>query len=317
MRRVLAAQFEEHRAHLRAVAYRMLGSLSEAEDAVQEAWLRLARNDAEAVENLGGWLTTVTARVCLNMLRSRASRREEPLDVHIPDPVVSSASGLDPEHEALLADSVGLALLTVLELLPPAERLAFVLHDMFAVPFDEIAPIVGRTPAAARQLASRGRRRVQASPTAPDPDLARQREVVDAFFAASRAGDFERLVAVLDPDVVSRSDAGALRPRRLDHGAGSGGGRPACAHVRPARPVRPAGAGQRRRRRRRGARGPPVLGHGLHRQRRPHRRDRRDHRPRAAEPDGSRVPGRLTIGGAAGRQRGGACGWLAVIARPD
>ena len=206
----LAERFEEHRAHLRAVAYRMLGSLSEADDAVQEAWLRLARSDAEAVENMGGWLTTVTARVCLNMLRSRASRREVPFDARIPDPVVSSASGLDPEHEALLADSVGLALLTVLELLPPAERLAFVLHDMFAVPFDEIAPIVGRTPAAARQLASRGRRRVQAEPTTPDPDLSRQREVVDAFFAAARAGDFEALVAVLDPDVVSRSDAGAL-----------------------------------------------------------------------------------------------------------
>jgi RNA polymerase sigma-70 factor (ECF subfamily) len=208
----LAERFEEHRAHLRAVAYRMLGSLSEADDAVQETWLRLARSDAEAVENMGGWLTTVTARVCLNMLRSRAARREEPLDVHIPDPVVSSAAGLDPEHEALLADSVGLALLTVLESLPPAERLAFVLHDTFAVPFDEIAAIVGRTPAAARQLASRGRRRVQAAPTAPDPDLARQREVVDAFFAAARAGDFEGLVAVLDPDVVSRSDGGALPP---------------------------------------------------------------------------------------------------------
>ena len=198
----LAEQFEEHRAHLRAVAYRMLGSLSEADDAVQEAWLRLARSDAKDVENLGGWLTTVAARVCLNMLRSRASRREEPLDVHIPDPVVSRASGLDPEQEALLADSVGLALLTVLEIAPArgAARIRPARHVRRSV--REIAGIVGRTPAAARQLASRGRRRVQAAPTTPDPDVGRQREVVDAFFAASRAGDFERLVAVLDPDVV-------------------------------------------------------------------------------------------------------------------
>jgi RNA polymerase sigma factor (sigma-70 family) len=207
----LAERFEANRAHLRAVAYRMLGSLSEADDAVQESWLRLSRADTSDVENLGGWLTTVVARVCLNMLRSRTSRREEPLGVHMPDPIVSREDGIDPEHQAMLADSVGLALLVVLELLDPAERLAFVLHDMFAVPFDEIAPIVGRSPAAARQLASRARRRVQAAPV-PDTDVDRQREVVDAFFAAARGGDFDALVAVLDPDVVLRSDGGALRP---------------------------------------------------------------------------------------------------------
>jgi RNA polymerase sigma factor (sigma-70 family) len=210
----LAERFEEHRPHLRAVAYRMLGSLSEADDAVQEAWLRLSRSDADAIENLGGWLTTVVARVSLNVLRSRRSRREEPLDVdvHVPEPIVSRADGLDPEHEALLADSVGLALLVVLETLEPAERLAFVLHDMFAVPFDEIAPMVGRTPTAARKLASRARRRVQGEATVPDADLTRQREVVDAFFAAARGGDFDALVAVLDPDVVLRADGGTLRP---------------------------------------------------------------------------------------------------------
>ncbi|MDH6137616.1 RNA polymerase sigma factor (sigma-70 family) [Kitasatospora sp. MAA4] len=204
----LAARFEENRRNLRAVAYRMLGSLSEADDAVQEAWLRLSRSDTSEVHNLGGWLTTVVGRVCLDMLRTRRSRREEPMDVHVPDPIVSGEHGGDPEQEALLADSVGLALLVVLESLPPAERLAFVLHDMFAVPFDEIAPIVDRTPAAARQLASRARHRVQGAAT-PDADLARQREVVDAFLAASRGGDFEALVAVLDPDVVLRADAGA------------------------------------------------------------------------------------------------------------
>ena len=206
---VLAERFEAHRGRLRAVAYRMLGSVSEAEDAVQEAWLRLHRSDADAVENLGGWLTTVVARVALNMLRARRTRPEVPLDAHVPDPVVGSADGSDPEQEALLADSVGLALLVVLETLPPAERLAFVLHDMFAVPFDEIAPIVERSPAAARQLASRARRRVRGAAPAPETDLARQREVVDAFLAASRGGDFEALVAVLDPDVVLRADVGA------------------------------------------------------------------------------------------------------------
>ena len=218
---LLAERFEANRTNLRAVAYRMLGSVSEADDAVQEAWLRLGRSDAREIENLGGWLTTVVGRVCLNMLRSRRTRREEPLEVHVPEPIVSREDGLDPEHEALLADSVGLALLVVLETLSPAERLAFVLHDMFAVPFDEIAPMVGRSPAAARQLASRARRRVQGEAPAPDPDLGRQREVVDAFFAAAREGDFEALVAVLDPDVVLRSDGGAARPAatHVVHGA--------------------------------------------------------------------------------------------------
>jgi len=208
----LAERFEANRTHLRAVAYRMLGSVSEADDAVQESWLRLSRSEAAAVENLRAWLTTVVARVCLDMLRSRRSRREEPLGMHVPEPIVSRDDGMDPEHEALLADSVGLALLVVLETLGPAERLAFVLHDMFAVPFDDIAPIVGRSPAAARQLASRARRRVRGATPVPDVDLARQREVVDAFLAAARGGDFEALVAVLDPDVVLRVDRGALRP---------------------------------------------------------------------------------------------------------
>lgn len=205
----LAEQFEAHRTHLRAVAYRMLGSLSEADDAVQDAWLRASRAGTDGVENLGGWLTTIVARVSLDTLRSRTTRREEPLDVHVPDPVISSAEGLDPEHKVLLADSVGLALLVVLETLPPAERLAFVLHDMFAVPFDDIAPIVDRSPAATRQLASRARRRVQGAAPAPDADLSRQREVVDAFMTAARGGDFDALVAVLDPDVLMRADIGS------------------------------------------------------------------------------------------------------------
>jgi RNA polymerase sigma factor (sigma-70 family) len=208
----LADRFEANRTHLRAVAYRMLGSVSEADDAVQEAWLRLSRADPSAVENLGGWLTTVVARISLDMLRSRASRREEPFGTHVPEPIVGREDEADPEHEALLADSVGLALLVVLETLSPAERLAFVLHDMFAVPFDEIAPIVGRSPTAARQLASRARRRVRGAVPAPDVDVARQREVVDAFLAAARGGDFAALVAVLDPDVVLRVDRGAVRP---------------------------------------------------------------------------------------------------------
>jgi RNA polymerase sigma-70 factor (ECF subfamily) len=203
----LAERFEEHRGHLRAVAYKMLGSLSEADDAVQESWLRLSRADTSEVENLRAWLTTVVARVSLNVLRSRRTRREEPLDVHVPDPVVSRDDGTQPEHEALLADSVGLALLVVLDTLAPAERLAFVLHDMFGVPFDEIGGMVDRSPAAARQLASRARRRVQGA-AVPDADLAAQRRVVDAFFAAARDGDFEGLLAVLDPDVVSRGDGG-------------------------------------------------------------------------------------------------------------
>jgi len=206
----LAERFEEHRTRLRAVAYRMLGSLSEADDAVQEAWLRLSRTDTSEVENLGGWLTTVVARLSLNMLRSRNLRREEPIGVHVPEPIVDRAEGIDPEHEALLADSVGLALLVVLETLSPPERLAFVLHDIFAVPFDAIAPIVDRSPEAARQLASRARRRVQGEPRVPDADLDTQREVIDAFIAAAREGDFEALLEVLDPDVVLRADQGAL-----------------------------------------------------------------------------------------------------------
>jgi len=209
----LAEGFEKNRARLLAVAYRMLGSFAEAEDAVQEAWLRLSRSDASGVDNLGAWLTTIVARVCLNVLRSRKTRREEPMGVHVPDPVIGRADGTTPEDEALLADSVGLALQVVLETLTPAERLAFVLHDMFDLPFDQIAPVVGRSPAMARQLASRARRRVQgADIQATDPDIARQREVVDAFFAAAHRGDFDALVAVLDPDVVLRSDGGTARP---------------------------------------------------------------------------------------------------------
>jgi RNA polymerase sigma-70 factor (ECF subfamily) len=218
----LADRFEEHRTHLRAVAYRMLGSLAEADDALQDTWMRISRADASEIENLGGWLTTITARVCLNMLRSRNIRREQPLGVHIPDPVISPEGVLQPDEEALLADSVGLALLVVLDTLSPAERLAFVLHDMFELPFEEIAPMVGRSPAAARQLASRARRRVKGAELPPsDPDLARQRDVVDAFFLAARGGDFEALVALLDPDVVLRSDFGAGRPAasRVVHGA--------------------------------------------------------------------------------------------------
>ncbi len=209
----LADGFEQNRTRLRAVAYRMLGSLAEADDAVQEAWLRLSRSDASGVDNLGAWLTTVVARICLNVLRSRNARREEPLGVHVPDPVISRADGTDPEEEALLADSVGLALQVVLDTLTPAERLAFVLHDLFDLPFDEIARLVGRPAATARQLASRARRRVRgAGIQAPDPDIGRQREVVDAFFAAARRGDLAALVAVLDPDVVLRSDGGPAHP---------------------------------------------------------------------------------------------------------
>jgi RNA polymerase sigma factor (sigma-70 family) len=214
-RDLLTERFEANRTHLRAVAYRMLGSVNEADDAVQEAWLRLNRTQAADIENLRAWLTTVVARVCLDILRSRKSRREDPLGPHVPEPIVSPEDGVDPEHEALLADSVGLALLVVLERLAPAERLAFVLHDMFGVPFDQIAPIVDRPPAAARQLASRARRRVRGAPTAPDVDLARQREVVDAFLAAARGGDFEALLAVLDPEVVLRVDRGAITSREV------------------------------------------------------------------------------------------------------
>lgn len=205
----LAAQFEENRGHLRAVAYRMLGSLSEAEDAVQESWLRLSRADASEIQNLGGWLTTVVARVCLDMLRSRTSRREESLDAESSVPVITSTTAPDPEKEAVLADSVGLAVLVVLDRLTPAERLAFVLHDMFALSFDEIGSIVGRSPEAARQLASRARRRVQGADRVSRAETSEQREVVKAFLAALRKGDFEGLVAVLDPDVVVHIDAGA------------------------------------------------------------------------------------------------------------
>jgi RNA polymerase sigma-70 factor (ECF subfamily) len=205
----LAERFEEQRPRLRAVAYRMLGSASEAEDAVQDTWLRLSAAGTSEVENLAAWLTTVTARVCLNVLRSRKHRREDPLDVELADPVVSPEAGSDPEHEALLADSVGLALLVVLDTLAPAERLSFVLHDMFAVPFEDIAPLIEKTPAATRQLASRARRRVQGQAPAPGTDGARQRDVVSAFLAASRGGDFEALVSLLDPEVVLRADKAA------------------------------------------------------------------------------------------------------------
>jgi RNA polymerase sigma factor (sigma-70 family) len=208
----LAERFEEHRTHLRAVAYRMLGSLAEADEAVQDSWLRVSRAGVDGIENLRGWLTTIVARVCLNALQARKARPEAPAGVHMPEPIVTRDGGLDPEHEVLLADSVGLALQIVLETLPPAERLAFVLHDMFDVPFDDIASMMGRSSTAARQLASRARRRVRgASVPAPDPDLARQRQVVDAFFTAAHNGDFDALVAVLDPDVVLRSDGGEQR----------------------------------------------------------------------------------------------------------
>ena len=215
----LAQRYEEQRPRLRAVAYRMLGSLSEADDAVQDAWLRVSRADTSEVENMAAWLTTIVARVSLNMLRSRNTRRERPLDVHVPDPVIDPADGTDPEHEALLADSVGLALLVVLETLSPPERLAFVLHDMFGVPFDEIAPIVDRSSEAARQLASRARRRVRGAAPVPDGDVSAQWEVVEAFLAAGRDGDFEALVALLDPDVVLRADGGGTGLSHFVRGA--------------------------------------------------------------------------------------------------
>ena len=261
-RDLLAERFEEHRSHLRAVAYRMLGSVSESEDAVQEAWIRLSRADTGSVENLGGWLTRVVARVCLDMLRTRKSRREESLDAPEPARPALRAAGVDPEQEALLADSVGLALLVILEMLEPAERLAFVLHDMFALPFDEIAPIVGRTPAAARQLASRARRRVHGAgererdgeqtdakgregvAKARDVDLDRQRAVVDAFLAAARGGDFQGLLAVLAPDVVLRADAAAIpvtTPREV-HGAQAVAPFAMRGRARAARPVLVNGA---------------------------------------------------------------------------
>jgi RNA polymerase sigma factor (sigma-70 family) len=214
----LAERFEEHRSHLKAVAYRMLGSLAEADDAVQEAWLRVTRSDTSAVDNLGGWLTTIVARICLNVLRSRNQRREESLDVHVPDPILASADTPDPEHEAVLADSVGLALLVVLETLSPAERLAFVLHDMFSMSFDEIASVLDRSETATRQLTSRARRRVRGARPEPDADVGAQRAVVDAFLAAARGGDLETLVSLLAPDVVVRSDGGTLRPSTVLHG---------------------------------------------------------------------------------------------------
>jgi RNA polymerase sigma factor (sigma-70 family) len=232
----LAEQFEEHRTHLRAVAYRMLGSVSEVDDAVQEAWLRLSRADSAEIDNLGGWLTTVVARVCLDMLRSRQSRREEPFTPDAPEPVATGTSD-SPEHEALLADSVGLALLVVLDRLTPAERLAFVLHDMFAVPFEEIGPIVGRSAEAARQLASRARRRVRGGGT-PHPDLVRQREVVEAFIAALRAGDLDGLLAVLDPDLVVRAEMAAGAPTEIRGAAVWAKGAVAYGHM--ARLTQPA-----------------------------------------------------------------------------
>src|SRR3989454_4501413 len=253
----LATRFEENRTHLKAVAYRMLGSVSEAEDAVQDAWLRLSRSDASGVENLDGWLTTIVARVCLDMLRSRKARREEPLGAQAPEMIVSREEGVDPEREALLADSVGLALLVVLETLAPAERVAFVLHDMFDLPFDEIAPIVGRSPTAARQLASRARRRVQGAAAVPEPDLTRQRQVVDAFLAASRGGDFEALLAVLDPDVVLRADPMAVQigaSREVRGAAAVAGPLPGGGRVGQGAPLdRHLGGGW-------GARGPARVG---------------------------------------------------------
>jgi RNA polymerase sigma-70 factor (ECF subfamily) len=237
--RELASRFERQRPRLRAVAYRILGSLSEADDAVQEAWLRLSRTDAEQIDSLEPWLTTVVARICLNVLRSRRTRGEQPLDGFLPEPIIDDpAAGTDPEHEALLADAVGIALQVVLDTLRPAERLAFVLHDMFAVPFDEIAAMVDRSPQATRQLASRARRRVRESAPSPDPDMTRQRAVVDAYFAAAREGDLEALVAVLDPDVVLRAHRRDGDPLEL-HGAarvakGAMGARRFAPYVRPA-----------------------------------------------------------------------------------
>jgi RNA polymerase sigma-70 factor (ECF subfamily) len=237
----LAERFEEHRGHLRAVAYRMLGSLAEADDALQESWIRLSRADTSEVENLEAWLTTVVARVCLNVLRARRAHREESLDTHVPDPIVGPEAGLDPEREAVLADSVGIALLVVLEALAPAERVAFVLHDMFAISFDEIATILGRSSTAARQVASRARRRVQGSQRVPDTDLAGQRLVVDAFFAAAHRGEFDALIAVLDPDATLRADGGALRPAAsvLIHGAAAVAGQ-ALMFSRPLSTLHPA-----------------------------------------------------------------------------
>ena len=236
----LAERFEENRTHLRAVAYRMLGSSSEVDDAVQEVWLRLSRADTAGIDNLGGWLTTVVARVCLDILRSRKSRREQSFTADVPEPVATGKSGSNPEHEALLADSVGLALLVVLDRLTPAERLSFVLHDMFAVPFEEIAPIVGRSAEATRQLASRARRRVRGSAATPESDLVRQREVIDAFLAALRGGDFEGLLAVLDPDLVVRADAAVTSGAPTEARGAAVWAKQAVAFGQLARLVRPA-----------------------------------------------------------------------------
>ena len=236
----LAERFEANRSRLRAVAYRMLGSMSEADDVVQDAWFRLSRSDTNAVENLDGWLTTVVGRLCLDVLRSRQARRQDALDPHVPDPVVMREDSVDPEEEALLADSVGMALLVVLDMLAPAERLAFVLHDMFGVPFDEIAPVAGRSPEATRQLASRARRRVHGTATTPDVDVRRQREVVDAFLTAAREGNFEALVTVLDPDVVLRADAGPRSPLSVVRRGAETVGTGAMRFADPARVHQPA-----------------------------------------------------------------------------
>ena len=295
----LAERFEEHRTRLRAVAYRMLGSLSEADDAVQEAWLRLSRSDADEIDNLGGWLTTVVGRVSLNMLRSRRSRREEPLAVRVPEPIVDRADGTDPEHEALVADSVGLALLVVLETLSPAERLAFVLHDIFGVPFDEIAPIVDRSPEAARQLASRARRRVRAENTVPDADLDTQREVVDAFLAAARDGDFDRLVAVFGPRCRPQ---GRPRGSRIARSPGDGRGHRPGHVLFTARARHEAGAHQRRRGSGHDAGRPALLGRRVHRTKRKDRRDglaRRPCPPPRARPHSPRLTVATGAGAAA------------------
>ena len=293
----LADRFEEHRAHLRAVAYRMLGSLTEADDAVQDTWLRLSRSGAGEVENLGGWLTTIVARVCLNMLRSRNVRREESFEVHLPDPVISPDGELQPEEEALLADSVGLALLVVLDTLAPAERLAFVLHDMFELPFEEIAPMVGRTPAAARQLASRARRRVKgADIPAPDPDLARQRDVVDAFFLGCAWGRFRRPRRRARSRRRAAIRLGRQAPRSL-HGDPWRGGRCQAgapgAHCPAARAAPRAGERSGRSGRHRGW--TALRRDGLHRRRGQDRRDRRDRRPRTRPQDRSGCPHRRVV----------------------
>jgi RNA polymerase sigma factor (sigma-70 family) len=290
----LAERFIEHRPHLRAVAYRMLGSLPGADDAVQEAWVRLDRSDTADIENLKGWLTTVVSRVCLDVLRSRRSRREEPLGAHVPDPIVDREGEIGPEHEALLADSVGLALLVVLDTLTPAERLAFVLHDTFGMPFGEIAPMVGRTPAATRKLASRARRRVREVPV-PDEDLARQREVVGAFLAASRDGDFGALLELLDTDAVLRADTGVTLAGAPKEVRGARGGR-AGARLRGACSLRKTGARQRDRRACRGPRRTSGRGHGLHRRRRKDRRDRHTRRSRPPWPDRHGLARRVASG---------------------